>query len=237
MSIKIFFHICAIGHCVQVIEEQLQAILYSGLYEKVEGIYCYVTGSNDFSVKYISTLVSLYGKKIKLVKSILNDTTFERLTLEHMHSLISPEDRVLYIHSKGVTQTEPEKITNTSYWTRAMNYHLIGKHMQCLQFLEDGNDVIGTYYSESPAPHFPGNFWWSTGRYYLSLPQTIGPRYLDPEMYIFTNTPSYKALSIVPKDITDLYKKSLLPTYYLDEDDGKNETVESSSLLEDTVQK
>lgn len=215
MAIKVFFHICAIAHCVNVIEEQLQAILYSGLYEKVESIYCFVTGKDEFSMKYIMALLSLYGKKIHILDGILNDPTMERLTLTQMHSHIQPEDKILYIHSKGVTQTESEKITNTGYWTRAMNYHLIGKHTICLEKLET-HDVVGTYYTPSPSPHFQGNFWWTTGRYYLTLPPTIGPRYLDPEMYLFLNNPSFYAMSRVPEDIPDLYKKSLLPTYYVD---------------------
>lgn len=217
MAIKIFFHICAIAHCVQVIEEQLQAIIYSGLYEKVEGIYCFVTGKDEFSIKYITTLLSLYGKKIKIVDAVLNDPTFERLTLTQIHDHISDNDKILYIHSKGVTQTEPEKITNTTYWTRALNYYMIGKHEDCISYLEkEDYDVIGTFYSSTPAPHFQGNFWWSTGKYYQTLPRTIGPKYLDPEMFLFTNNPSYKALSMVPEDIPDLYKKSILPTYYVD---------------------
>lgn len=217
MAIKVFFHICAMAHCVQVIEEQLQAILYSGLYEKVEGIYCFITGKDEFSIKYINALLQLYGKKIKIIDTVLNDTSFERLTLTHIHTYITPNDSILYIHSKGVTQTEPEKITNTSYWTRALNYFMIGQHVKCLDYLKT-HDVVGTYYASTPAPHFQGNFWWSTGRYFLTLPTTIGPNYLDPEMFLFTNQPSYKALSIVLESIKDLYKQSILPTYYVDKD-------------------
>jgi hypothetical protein len=217
MAIKVFFHICAMAHCVQVIEEQLQAIFYSGLYEELEGIYCFVTGKDEFSIKYIVTLLQLYGKKIKIIESVMNDPTFERLTLAQIHKHITPEDNFLYIHSKGVTQTEPEKITNTFYWTRALNYFMIGKYKQCLEQLKI-HDVVGTYYASSPQPHFQGNFWWSTGRYFLTLPTIIGPNYLDPEMYLFTQTPSYKALSTIPINITDLYKQSLLPTYYADAD-------------------
>lgn len=218
MAVKVFFHICAIQHCIAVIEEQLYAIMYSGLYDMVEQVYCFVTAKDEFSLRYTETLLSLYGKKIRVVDTSINDNTYERFTLTKIHHFIQPEDQVLYIHSKGVTQTEQAKISNTTYWTRAMNYHLIGQHKKCLALL-DTYDAVGTYYSDTPQPHFQGNFWWATGKYLLTLPTTIGPRYLDPEMsYLFLNNPKYIALSTVPSSIPDLYKSPLLPTYYLDDE-------------------
>lgn len=35
--------------------------------------------------------------------------------------------------------------------------------------------------------HFSGNFWWTRGNYFLSLPPTIGSEYLAPEQYILWN--------------------------------------------------
>ena len=32
--------------------------------------------------------------------------------------------------------------------------------------------------------HFAGNFWWTTGAYWASLPPLVGPDYLDPEMHL-----------------------------------------------------
>lgn len=36
--------------------------------------------------------------------------------------------------------------------------------------------------------HFAGNFWWTTGEYWASLPPVVGAKRLDPEMHLFNNS-------------------------------------------------
>jgi hypothetical protein len=40
--------------------------------------------------------------------------------------------------------------------------------------------------------HFSGNFWWTTGAYFTSLPEKIGDEYWDPELYIGKGNPKTK---------------------------------------------
>ena len=37
--------------------------------------------------------------------------------------------------------------------------------------------------------HYSGNYWWSTGAYFATLPPDIGPDYYDPEKHLFLNRP------------------------------------------------
>ena len=37
--------------------------------------------------------------------------------------------------------------------------------------------------------HYSGNYWWTTGAYFATLPPEIGPDYYDPEKYLFLNHP------------------------------------------------
>ncbi len=38
--------------------------------------------------------------------------------------------------------------------------------------------------------HFSGNFWWTTGAHYASLPEAIGGDYLGPEFHVLLRNES-----------------------------------------------
>lgn len=246
MRLRIYYHICAIGHCVAVLEEQMSAILYSGLYSSpyLEGIYCFICAHDPTSLSYVKNLMLLYGSKIRIVEVSLDPRRYERMTLERMVADVKAEetgkypddeDWILYIHTKGVSQTEPEKISNVIYWTRALNYHVISRWRDCVA-LDDmketikwwgengeratSNEVVGAYYSKDPAPHFTGNFWWAQTAYVRRLPSKIGPGYLEPELnFLFQpetgGPPRHRAMTRMPPEITDLYKQPLTMDKFL----------------------
>jgi hypothetical protein len=238
--IRIYYHICAMSHAVAVVEEHMSAILYSGLYgsKELEGIYCYITAFDPTSLAYVKNLLALYGSKVHVVETSLDPRRYERFTLEKMvanekargassDGSGGSDDWVLYIHTKGVSQTEPEKITNVMYWTRGLNYGVIGSWRECLECEssenESGIDLIGAYYADTPAPHFPGNFWWAKSSYIRRLSPTIGEGYLEPELnFVFQPlsgpAPKWKAMSVLPSNIHDLYKQPLpMDSYTLGE--------------------
>ena len=79
-----------------------------------------------------------------------------------------------------------------------MEYFLIGQHQKALEALKT-HDVVGVNYTTFwIGPHFSGNYWWSTGKYYMKLPDVIGPTYTDPEKYIFEAGP--KHIDLYPED-------------------------------------
>jgi len=217
--ILVFYHICAIQHCIAVIEEQMAAILYSGLYAdpRLIRIHCFITANNTHDLTIVKQRLLQYGAKIHIAGESLNTHTYERFTLEKIKSTPCPDNtRILYIHTKGVSQTEPDKIIHTSYWTRALNYHLIGRYRECLEVL-NRCDVVGAFYSETPAPHFQGNFWWTRKSYTMKLPDRIGPGYLEPELnFLFRASPNWYNMACVPSFLSDLYKEPLFPMYYVD---------------------
>lgn len=221
MKLKVFYHICAINHCVSVVEEQMAALLYSGLLgaPELDGVYCFLTANDGFSLNYIKTLLGRYGSKINIATESLDTTRYERFTLESIADYLDDIDGVLYIHSKGVSQTDPEKVVNVVAWTRAMNYYVIGRWRECVGYLNDAGgsaDIVGAYYAPHPLPHFQGNFWWARADYFKKLPRTIGAGYLEPELnFVFRASPHWKAMGVLPERITDLYKQPLNPDDYI----------------------
>jgi len=179
-----------------VVQDQTTKIIYSGLYDEVTKVYCFLTGEPSYLddvKKYLETLPN----KFVTAAVAANDKTYERYTLSRISEYIQNEDVFLYIHSKGVSR-EDSQLNNVRLWSSYMEYYLIKNYKNCLVKLKT-KDVVGVMYTTDiqpvMTPHFAGNFWWSTGKYYKRLSKTeIGNDYYDPERYLFRQNPTYHVM-------------------------------------------
>lgn len=216
-KIYVVYHIYCNNNTKSIVQEQVLSIIMSGLYEEVDSIQCFLTG-DELLVKDISNFIKKAGNKFKIVETNTNDRTYERFTLLKIHDIITENDKILYIHSKGVTQNGSE---NVYWWRLFMEYYLMRNVKENISYL-DTYDILGVAYTENVSgpdgpvgPHFSGNFWWSTGKYYKSLKKYIGPQYNDPEAYIFTGNPKYKMLDGKPNGSRNLYFDPITSASYL----------------------
>lgn len=194
MGVYIYYHIYCNVNTLPVVREQTTRILFSGLIGAVNEVRCCVTGQKDYIAGVIVHL-KLLGPKFRVVFIRPDDTLYERTTLFMMRHLMQPQDKCLYIHTKGITKPGEDKIW---YWRTWMEYTLMVRWKECLEALET-HDIVGVHYvnailhgkSYRPfPPHFSGNMWWCRGDYYLRLPEKIGADYLAPELYIFRGQPA-----------------------------------------------
>jgi len=195
--VKIFYHIYCNENTKQIVIDQINKIMFSGLYENTQQIFCFITGK-QIHIHEITKLIQIIqrsGKKYLVVAVGIDDTSYERFTLLKIREYISPGEKILYIHSKGVSHDNtiqyqgwvpglPTIKENVSNWRTFMEYYLIAKHPECIKLLDD-YDIIGVNYGELP-PHFAGNFWWATSDYFLTLDNQIGDGYCDAEFYVCT---------------------------------------------------
>jgi len=231
-KVYIFYHIFCNNNTADIVRDQCLRILFSNLYNRVDNIYCFLAGDPS-TIDTIATLIRQLGQKFTIAEKGPNDTSYERFTLLKIPQYIRPADKFLYIHSKGVSYSmEPTEQNifwwrkqNVFWWRTWMEHFLVNKYEQCLTKLDD-YDIVGiNYTSESIGPHFSGNFWWATGKYYLTLgdiPTTGIYAYNEPERYIFSGK-NVKYLDIdegrVKKGVS-LYMTPFYPSYYV----GKNPT-------------
>lgn len=190
MAVKVFLHICAINHIDSVLNQIIVALHMSGLYKQAEKVYCYISGL-DAMIPCVVHMLQCSGAKMQIIKVAPNDTSYERLTLEDMHNHINEYDKVLYIHTKGVTQVVEPKKSNVVDWVYMIQYFLIGNYNECISKLSE-YDTVGVNYRSHPRPHWNGNMWWVNGSYFRRLQKHIGPDYFDPELnFLFTCNPTY----------------------------------------------
>ena len=215
-NIYVFYHIYCNEKTLTTVKDQVTKIVFSQLYETIKTAYCFLTGEPS-EITNIKSFLSNYSSKFQVVAEGPGDTTYERFTLLKIKNYIKPEDKFLYIHTKGVS-----KDSDAIYWWRNyMEYFLIKNGIDCIKLL-DNYDTVGVAFSTHYiGAHYSGNFWWSTGKYYLSLPSIIGSEYNNTESYIFLGKPKYKILdeerfSNIPSGVDlNLYKNIVYPKEYL----------------------
>jgi hypothetical protein len=146
-------------------------------------------------MKPIVDFIRRNGKKFEIVKEAPNDSSYERLTLQEIPNRVKPVDRFLYIHTKGVGRHGGMKAENVWWWRNWMEYNLIYRFRECMTELNKPDvDLVGVAFTEKQiGPHFSGNFWWTKGSYFETLPRdgdklAIGDKYNDPEAFIFRTT-------------------------------------------------
>jgi hypothetical protein len=194
-------------------------IIFSGLFDRADKIYCFVTGKKD-QIDPVKSFLESLPAKCEVKEVGVDDTTYERFTLNKIRGLVHPNDKFLYLHSKGVTRSPENKkeAENVYYWRNYMEYYLIKNYAKCLEKLSN-HDVVGVAYKDIMiGPHFSGNFWWSTGAYFHKLTgeHKIGDFYTDTEAFLFKGTPNASKIDkeVIPNE-TFLYFSPVYPKSYM----------------------
>lgn len=219
-QLYVFYHIFCNSNTLSVVRDQVTKIIFSGLYDDVSKIFCYLTGKKE-DVAILETFLKTLPKKFIIQEIGIDDQSFERFTLNKIKNILHDKDKFLYIHSKGVTHppNENEGSGKVYLWRNYMEYYLIRHYKKCLEKLAT-HDIVGAIYKDFMiGPHFSGNFWWSTGAYFkkLTAGHRIGDFYMDPESFIFKAKPNYyKIDGEVIKNDRLLYKDSMYMKDYVD---------------------
>jgi len=157
-----FLHFCNKDNNFDILNDQLNYIKSTGLYEKLDYIFIIMLG------KYYEIP---YDCKIKLVYYSSNIYEWEFPSIQHIKyfaDIIQDNIRILYIHTKGVL-----KNFGAHEYRKYLEYFLIEKHALCLDALRNYKCVGVTqqfYFDDNKyRNHFSGNFWWTNSSYIKTL--------------------------------------------------------------------
>jgi len=209
----IFYHVyCDIG-ALDIVKSQLTNILFSGLYKHVDKIHVFLAGKEEH-INTIESMVLGFGDKYSIAEKGINDTTYERFTLEKIANYVTNDDKFCYIHSKGVTHVHDynnHKSNSVWWWRTYMEYFLFTEYEKRIAELEEWDTTGVNWYDDTP--HYSGNMWWCRGDYWLKLPQRIGAAYNDPEFHIGKGNGKHL---LIRHSNTDHYMTVYYPINYLD---------------------
>jgi hypothetical protein len=160
MNNIVYFHVGTINNYQEVFDEIYLEIISSNLIKSISKLKVCVVGNGELNVPH--------HDKIQVYRNL--DTSFgEFFTLQKIEEESKSSKyniKILYLHTKGVTTPNNRCIID---WRKYMTYFNVTKYFECLKAL-DQYDSCGVDFSEVPAKHFSGNFWWSNSNYIKTLP-------------------------------------------------------------------
>ena len=205
----IFFHVYLKNDFSHILLSKFKKFKASGLYEKANKIYLTLFGDIEQHQEFLTELKDLYSK-IEYVNITNKEFNNEADTLNFMVKIAEGYRKntpMLYVHTKGVSHTNPILKKNINAWVRYLDLYVIKQWERCLEGLKD-NDAAGGFYVEDPK-HFQGNFWWANSSYLKNLPRVnnLNITHLNRgEFWILSNTDKVYALSgVTPVDMYHNY--------------------------------
>lgn len=200
-----------------IVKQQMNIITKSRLREICDNIFICFLG-NKQSIQWI------LNDKIKLICHSTNLLHFERLCLQTLKEQCKNYDdrtKILYIHSKGVSKISAFR-HNIMLWRQYMEYFLIERYKECLQYLDEGYDTVGLNLlnggndykidKENHKWHYSGNFWWSVASHLRripdipDIPMNKNNAYWLCERWILQPLPDMKVLELYHTPTPHLYQ-------------------------------
>jgi len=207
-----YYHLWCTNHYEEIVREQLEAIVNSGLYDECENIFIGALGDN----KEFFNLLNIIKDYPKIIISTYstNKERYEFHTIEVMKRDADKSDKdyyIFYIHGKGVQY--PKEVNEVAYtggtlWRQSMNNWVITKWRDNIKELEKGYECCGVQLRPDRefAQHFSGNFFWTKSEYVKNqvplLNKVNTTDRFEAEMYICRGKPLAATLN---QDFIDYY--------------------------------
>lgn len=165
-------HCCLINDYMDIINEQMNLILKSGLYSRIDKVYIGCLGDKS-DYNRLKSFISPFPKfEIYAYDTDIKKYEFHTLKIVQEISLVNPKFYGFYIHTKGVNY--PGNIGG-KYWLDYMNYYNLIQWKEAVRHLDIGYYTYGVKLLPSTHPpafkmHYSGNFWWFNSEYISTLP-------------------------------------------------------------------
>lgn len=222
--IKLYYHIYTSTHQVMslmFIDQQLRRIKNSQI-DKHAKINVFIHGAYHLDA---ANMVDRSG-----VGAVIRNCTQENpqnlgelYTIQHLYDEAEPDDRILYMHTKGIAymcgekningMTLPRNFRALSSWRWAMEYYLLDRWVErvnCFS-LDPLLSVQGLLLNYDPFWNWNGNFWWSSGQHIrqlnppTSLIDTYGAK-MASRAFIMMNKPrNHNLFSLLDKPREDAH--------------------------------
>jgi glycosyltransferase involved in cell wall biosynthesis len=227
MKIAIFYHLAQLNDWEMLYQEQMQALIVSGLYDQCEFIHVGINGTEPLPLS-LSKVRYKYNPELVL----------EGYTLTDLWNFCSEHHdyKVLYFHSKGVSWNKdnaaetnvPNLLFKVKQWRLSLEFFTIHKWKQNIQLLDQydcvGSEfqtqtILGSHdFKEFHSPHFKGNFWWANSSYI----RTLDPFYLLDETGGWTRWRSEHWIGTGNPKVYNWYNLGRDKTHYIDEYNVEN---------------
>jgi hypothetical protein len=192
--ISVVYHCYLVGNWKEIVNEQLNRLKSSGLYDSADIIEVTVNLDNTDKSEF-ENVVSNYTK---LNVEYFTDNTAEYPGIKKVRELaLSNDTKIFYFHTKGVSNNydnynnktiSQEKIENIQQWKECLEYFLIDKWEESIELLNSYDNVGVT----CNGGWYWGNFWWSQSSHIKKTPEVGLWGRWDYEAWLNRDTPDAK---------------------------------------------
>ena len=169
-----FYHAyCMCEKWEELVEEQLEHIVSSGLYDNIDYLFVGVLISQD-DVEKLNKIISRYSK-VQILYTSNDGSLFEFKTLMEMQKKSYAEEFIgFYFHTKGITwlNADPKIYAVCNSWRLMNEYFLFDKWKLATVALQQGYDLYGTNYQKIYNDKYRllgMNFFWFKSSYVAKL--------------------------------------------------------------------
>jgi hypothetical protein len=152
-------------------QSQIHALYVSGLLENAK-LHIGVVG--DIPLFYVPDNAEVvYHKE--------NNEETDTIKMIRDFCFENPDAYIMYFHTKCISR----QTIYTESWRHYMEYFMIYRWPECVEYLNNGYDCCGTnwdvktWYGDTP--HFSGNFWWANASYI----NTLDHSYLENDIRVY----------------------------------------------------
>lgn len=219
---NIFYHVYLFLNWSPIVKEQMEKLKNSKLLHNSKLKIGVVHGPNsEKEIEKLKLLLSEYENcEIIFIKhtssSAESDTIIQ---MKNFSDMCINNEKILYFHTKGMTQQQTENEEPCKNWRRMMEYFLIENWEKCVSILDEGYDCCGINYQNHSATFgevnklikiYNGNFFWVNSDYVKKIDKNFKfeTKY-SAENWILSR--DHKAYSFfdTPKEV-NLYKEIFL---------------------------
>ena len=156
----VYFHIATIGNYQEVVNEIFGSLTETNLINVADSINICIVGNGELNIPIN------WNTKTNRIFDIDIGEFYTLKQIEMYCKNTITNDKILYIHTKGVTSGNNECIND---WRKYMLYFNVVQHEQASKEL-DNYDTYGVDLVTEPTKHYSGNFWWSNSNHIKKLP-------------------------------------------------------------------
>ncbi len=184
VPIRGFYHVLLVNHWREIVAEQVNEMVASGLYD----------AATEFEVGALGPAAEVEAlrdvlaatPKLRVVFHDENPNLYEHATLGRLIAAARQgEFYAVYAHTKGVTH----RGDSHAGWRREMNRHIFAHWRANVAQLAAGCDTSGgrLYRANGCWPrHYSGNFWWARAAYIRTLRELHPAHRHDAEMWLLS---------------------------------------------------
>jgi len=169
--VRVYYHIYAIDGVESIIDEQIEMIQKHFNFPFVLNIGINVNKDNQKISNVISRLFN-YNRRNYLLRDIrigVSEFTTLDLIVEDIPS-IADDDKIFYLHTKGVSKINESNYTNIVDWRNLLMYFNVERVHDIFEAFKSEYNTFGCLFKEfGNLRIYDGNFWWAKGEYIKTL--------------------------------------------------------------------